>query len=86
MDSGSPTRQDSEVSELKKLYTVTKPKKRVHHAPDTQCLDCDFVAWTVTLLQFMALISIVTSSIIIQKPDLMLAGTATRIFKLIMTD
>ncbi len=41
---GSPTRLDDNLSDLKKLYTVSKPSKKKQCTPDTQCSDCDFVA------------------------------------------
>ena len=44
IDLGSPTRSDDDLSDLKKLYTVSKPSKKKWCAPDTQCPDCDFVA------------------------------------------
>ncbi len=44
IDLGSPTRSDDDLSDLKKLYTVSKSSKKKCLAPDTQCLDCDFVA------------------------------------------
>ncbi len=44
IDLRSPTRSDEDLSDLKKLYTASKPSKRQWCAPDTQCPDCDFVA------------------------------------------
>ncbi len=44
VDLGSPTRADKDLSNLRKLYTVSKHSNRQCRAPDTQCPDCDFVA------------------------------------------
>ncbi len=44
VDLGSLTRADEDLSDLKKLYTISKHPKRQHRAPGTQCPDCNFVA------------------------------------------
>ena len=42
-DFGSPTRQDADTLKLRSLYDVKQHCSRKHRAPDTQCLNCDFV-------------------------------------------
>ncbi len=42
VDIGSPTHSDSDVTELRSLYSVSKSRKS-RRVPDTQCPECDYV-------------------------------------------
>ncbi len=43
IDIGSPTHSDSDITDLKQLYSATKSCKTCH-IPDTQCPECNHVA------------------------------------------
>ena len=43
-DLGSPTQEDLDVSQLKKLYTVDKKQPQKQRIPDTKCQICEYIA------------------------------------------
>ena len=43
LDLGSPTQEDQDLSQLKKLYTVDKKQSQKWCTPDTKCQICDYI-------------------------------------------